>query len=419
MKPTQTLLLKNCTGIVSGVGFKQKKGRAVKDKDLEIVNGPIDVLVNLSSGMIQEINPKIKSNPTTEFYDASGLLLTSAFYDSHTHSLFAGSRAKEYFLRWGGKSYVEISKEGGGIHNTMRDTLEGLSRSDQVFLNEFEERLRQQYLQGSCVVEIKTGYAPNADGELELLRFIKSFSNRPRFNTPKILSTFLPLHALPKGAEESSFVASMTSLLPTVQKENLAQFVDAFPESGFFTIEAAEKLFIAAKKHKLKIKVHADELTSMGATETFSAMGAISVDHLQKISQKGLDALAKFKTVATLLPATSFFSNIPYVNARRILDAGARVALASDLNPGTAPQPGLKLTMQLAASQLFMTASEILCGLTFNGAQALDFSDGYGVVKEGSPANLLLWKLQSQKNLDKVYELIIEPTLPIKVFSLG
>ncbi len=421
MKKLSLVTLTNCAGIFTGEGFQKKNGRKIKDNDASFVAGPLDVTIDYDRGLILQIAETSKRNKFStehELFDASGLWISSAFYDSHTHALFSGTRAREYFQRWAGKTYLEISESGGGIHNTMRTTLEALRDNDLFFLNDFSQRLESMYRSGTCVVEIKSGYSPTPEGELLMLKFLSDFNkSRPANRRPKILSTFLPLHALPKNTSETKFLNEMLELLPTIKKGNFAQFVDAFPEKGFFSLESAIKLFKSAGKYGLKIKVHSDELSDMKSVETFCKMGALSVDHLQKVSKKGISILASSKTVGTVLPATSFFSNIPYVDARNLINAGVQVALATDYNPGTAPELSMGFSMRLAASQLKMSAAEIFCSATFNGAAALGLSKNCGVVKKGYAANLCLWKTQTQNPKEVLEEIIVDGLLPSAVCS--
>jgi imidazolonepropionase len=416
MKNTSIYILKNCKGIFTGEGFKKKHGRLVSQKDMGFIGGPLDIHIDIVSGRIHAIEKTTRSKSADEEFDASELWVTSGFFDSHTHSLFSGTRAREYFLRWSGKSYLEISQAGGGIRNTMNDTLLGLNEQHLTFLNRFEHTLKKMFKMGTCVVEIKTGYAPTPEGELAMLRFLKKFSHtRPIIGRPEIVTTFLPLHSLPKGESEDQFVKKMIQLLPQINKEKLAHFVDAFPEKGFFDLKSAIRLVEKSKKIGLKAKIHSDELTDMNATKTFCEMGALSVDHLQMISSSGLEALSNSKTVATLLPATSFFSNIPYVDARKIIQAGAQVALATDYNPGTAPDPSLGFTLKLAASQLKMTAAEILCATTFNGAAALGIENQNGIVSPGYNSRLCLWQTATKNTSEIIEEIIVDGLNPTTV----
>jgi imidazolonepropionase len=291
---------------------------------------------------------------------------------------------------------------------------ETLAASDDELLTLLTEKLRQQLQHGITHVEVKSGYAPDARGELRLLRVLKKAQNS---ELPiALLPTFLGLHALPKGRSESEFVDEMISILPEIKKEGLAHFIDAFPEKGFFTLEESLRFAAAGLKHGLVPKIHADELSPLGSAEAFSKLGAFSVDHLQKISEAGKAELAKSKTVATLLPATSFFLDLEYSPARDLLTKGARVALATDYNPGTAPDLSPQFTMRLAASQLKMTPAEIFCAFTYNGAAALGLDQEAGIIAPQQKANLCLWKVTPKHALE---EIVVAGPKPTEVFFSG
>ncbi len=383
--------LRNVRAAFLGTGFAKKDGRKPTLEDAHFVEGPLYFLCNKSTGKIEKIEKESSGlgRLAQEEIDATGAIVTAAFIDSHTHALFAGSRATEYFMRWQGASYAEIAARGGGIHQTVDATKK---TSDETLSDLLIAHLKQMKQSGLAEVEIKTGYS-GADPQEELrhLRLLKSVSQKAAaYKLPKMHVTYLALHALPKGVSESAFVDERMALLPTIQKENLASFVDTFPEKGFFSLEESLRLTREALKFGLKAKIHADEITDMGSSAAYIAQGALSIDHLQMISDEAVDLLAKSKTVATLLPATSFFLGIPYAKSRKLIDSGARVALASDYNPGTAPELDFRFTQLLGATQLKMTAAEILCASTYNAAQAV--ASPAGALMVSSPAQFLFYK---------------------------
>lgn len=413
-------IIKNLAGIFTGEGFLSTEGRKPTIQDCSFIQGPIDLYIDRTTGRVlqtaktkrsNEIPSEIKDRQTQAF-DATGLIATPGFIDSHTHALFSGTRANEYFSRWKGLSYREISDAGGGIHNTFTMTKES---SDEVLQWELLDRLHTMAKKGTTCVEVKTGYADDSAGELRLLRLLKKVVQMDSLPV-RLRRTFLPLHALPKGQKEEAFVNEMMALLPTVQKEQLADHVDAFPEEGFFSLEQSLRFAKEAKKQGLRSKIHADELTPMKSVESFVPLEALSVDHLQKISQKGVDALVKSQTVASFLPATSFFLDLEYAPARRLVDAGARVALATDFNPGTAPDSDLLFTARLAASKMKLSASEIFCGLTYNAAAALGMEKDLGHLSPGSMADFSLWKTYAKEGEEVLQEIFVEAPRPQKVW---
>lgn len=384
------MLIRNLSGIFTGDGFVRRDGRRPTAQDCGFRAGPIDLL--LRRGSLVEIGSGLSGDGPV--IDGRGQIALPGFVDPHTHAVFGGDRSGEYFMRWAGQSYVQITEAGGGIHSTVRAT----SAADDVALAASLARaLRAMGGSGATVVEVKSGYGGSAEGELRLLRLIRSAAALP--GVPRVRASFLGLHALPKGRAEADYVDEMIAALPTVMAERLADHVDSFPEQGFFTLESARRFSEAAAVAGLPCKVHADELCDLGSSAAFARAGALSVDHLQHVSDEAVALLADRPTVATMLPATSFFVGIPYANARRLIDAGARVALATDFNPGTAPAADLQLTHMLAASQLRMSAAEILCASTYNAAAALGLEATHGALVPGRAANVLLYALSGGEAL--------------------
>jgi imidazolonepropionase len=374
------MLIRHLSGIFTGRGFVERDGRRPTDADCDYVAGPIDIHVD--GGTIARIGRDL-STADEPIIEGRDLVALPGFIDPHTHAIFAGERSSEYFMRWAGKTYLEISESGGGIHSTVRATE---AAGDGELRRSLRARLEQMLACGATVVEVKSGYARSAEGELCLLRAVKSLRDDP--GLPEIRPSFLALHALPAGRDEAGYVAEMVAALARVGEENLAEHVDTFPEKGFFSRESALRFSQASK---LPAKVHADELSDLGTSEAFIKFGALSIDHLQCINDRAVELLAANSTVATMLPATSFFVGLPYANARKLIDAGAKVALATDFNPGTAPALDLQLTHLLAASQMKMSAAEILCATTFNAAAALGLSATRGALLPGRIANVLLY----------------------------
>lgn len=380
--------ISNLAGVFTGSGFAAHEGRHPHADHAGWMAGPVTISVDDGTGTITRVEKGRSASPTG--FNGEGLVATAGWIDSHTHAIYGGQRAGEYFARWGGQTYAEIAAAGGGIHNTNRDT--SLLDDDRL-ASALTERCRDIFRHGTTTFEIKTGYAAEPEGELRLLRLLKRIRAQwsPAKDLPDIKTTFLALHALPKGTPEADFVNGRISILETIRAEALADYADAFPEKGFFSLEESLRFTRAAQAVGLQIKIHADELSPLGSTEAFALGGALSVDHLQHVSRRGLEALAKAKTVATLLPSTSFYLNLPYAPAQDLLRAGARVALATDYNPGTAPEPRFGFTQLLAATQYKMSPAEILCASTYSAAQALGLADR-GCLSPGQRGDILLWE---------------------------
>jgi len=405
------MLIRNLEGIFTGEGFVRRDGRRVREEDCSFVAGPVDIAIDCT-GSIQQIGSNLTADGAV--FDGAGLIALPGFIDPHTHAIFAGQRSGEYFMRWAGKTYLQISEAGGGIHSTVATTT---ATTDVSLIESLQSRLRHMLRCGATVVEVKSGYASDALGECRLLRLIREAASGA--GLPEIRPSFLGLHALPKGRNEDEFVDEMIAALPTVVRDGLAAQVDSFPEKGFFTRENALRFSAAAKQLGLPCKVHADELCDLGSSAAFIRAGALSIDHLQHINDEAVSLLATHSTVATMLPATSFFVGIPYANARRVIDAGARVALATDYNPGTAPALDLQLTHMLAAGQMKMTAAEILCATTFNAAAALGLETTHGAILPGRLGNVLLFDTAGGDAMDAWEQVILARTQPRTVIVRG
>lgn len=400
------ILYKNLKGAFTGQGFKIKNGRKVHSDDSGFIAGPVNILVDSKSSKVLEIS-KASLN-AEKVIDASSLMATAAFVDSHTHTLFGGSRWNEFFMRWSGQGYAAINASGGGIRKTFRDTRE---LSDDQLKEKFLHDVEKMSEQGVRLLEVKSGYGETLEEELRLLKIIKDLKEQTASQfSVELMATFLGLHAIPQHTDEKTWVNSAMKLLPDLKREALADFVDSFPEQGFFSLESAREFSVTAQKLGFKLKVHADEITEVKASEMGISLGASSIDHLQKISTQALEMLSGSNTVATLLPATSFYLGIEYAPARKIVDSGARVALATDYNPGTAPNPSILFTSNLAASQMKLTPSEILCALTYNAAGALGSGHNYGILAEGYSSHFLVWDVKSQNPLEEILLSGMKPT---------
>lgn len=408
-------------GIFTGSGFAERDGRRPSFVDCGFVTGPVDIRIDRATGIVAEIGSGLESFSGEEVLDAGGLVALPGFADPHTHALFGGDRSPEFFQRWTGHSYVEIAAAGGGILSTVDATT---ALPDDRLADLLRVRLRAMAVGGTTLVEIKSGYSNSADGELRLLRLLRHI--RGESSLPEISTTFLGLHALPRGWTEIQWVDEMIRILPVVAAEGLAAAVDVFPEHGFFSLESSLRFAKAAAALGLLVKVHADELSDLGSTAAFAALKALSADHLQCASPKGIDALAPGPTVATLLPATSFFLGLPYAKARQLINAGAKVALATDYNPGTAPAVEMQLTNLLAASHLKMSAPEILCASTYNAACALGLGASNGALLAGRVASLQLHRaagsgfaLDPHQPLAWLEHFIVSRSLPITTMIRG
>ncbi len=320
--------------------------------------------------------------------DCTGAVITPGFVDSHTHTVFGGWRAGEYALRSRGVPYMEIARQGGGINASVRDVR---AMSEEELIDRLRARLLEMQAGGTTTVEVKSGYGLSVDAELKQLRAVRAVGAEGW----DVIPTFLGGHEAPAEFREDreAYVALVIDrMIPAVAAEGLARFCDVFCEPGVFTPDQTRRMLVAGQAHGMAPKLHADELENSTGAELAAELGAASADHLAAISDAGIAALAGSATVATLLPTTMLFlGRKAYAPARRMIDAGVRVALATDFNPGSSPSHSMALTLTLACSQMGMDPLEALVAATAGGAAALQLDDGRGTVRNGAAADLIVW----------------------------
>ena len=319
--------------------------------------------------------------------DLAGHALLPGFVDSHTHFIFGGYRPEEFMMRQKGVPYIEIHKAGGGIQNTVEAT-RALDEEEMYRLGEI--RLKDMLSMGVTTVEGKSGYGLDRDCELRQLQVMKKLNEAQPIS---VVNTYLGAHSIPveyKKDPEAYLDFMIAEMLPEIKKEKIAQFTDVFCEEGVFTGEQSKKLLSAAKEAGFGLKIHADEIVSTGGAELAAELGAVSADHLLAISKQGICDMAKSKTIATLLPCTAFCLNKPYAPARKMIDAGCAVALASDYNPGSCFTNSIPLMFALAVIHMGMTLEEALCALTLNGAAAVGMGKEIGSIEVGKKADLVV-----------------------------
>ena len=313
-------------------------------------------------------------------YDAEGRIILPAWVDSHTHLVFAASREQEFEDRIKGLSYEEIAARGGGILNSARRLND---MSEEALYDVSLERLHRVIAQGTGAIEIKSGYGLSLYSEMKMLRVIR----RLKENTPiPIKASFLAAHAYPpeyKNDHEGYLNLIIEEMLPQIADEGLADYMDVFCEKGFFSTEETERLLEAGWKYGLKPKIHANQLHYSGGVQAGVKHKAVSVDHLECVGEEEIEALKNSETIPTLLPAAAFFLGIQYQPARKLIDAGLPVCLATDYNPGSCPSGNVPLLLTIACTQLKMTPEEAINAVTLNGAAALEMSHELGSVAVG------------------------------------
>lgn len=335
-----------------------------------------------------KMNEIIESQIDAEI-DSSDCLVFPAWCDSHTHLVFAAPREQEFVGRIKGLSYEEIARNGGGILNSAAKLR--LMDESELFEQSYL-RLQQVMRQGTGAIEIKSGYGLSLDAELKMLRIIRTLKENTAF---PIKASFLAAHAYPieyKDNKEAYIKLIIDKMLPEVANEGLADYMDVFCEDGFFSVADTDKLLSAAAKYGLKPKIHANQLHYSGGVQIGVQHQAISVDHLECVGDDEIEALQSGNTMPTLLPAAAFFLGIQYQPARKIIDAGLPVCLASDYNPGSCPSGNMNLLATIACTQLKMTPSEVMNAMTINGAAAMELQQDYGSIAVGKKANLIITK---------------------------
>ena len=347
------------------------------EDDTIVSYGPMDQLAKATSAL-----------PAT-IIDATGKMVLPAWCDSHTHLVFAASRENEFIDKLKGLSYAEIAAKGGGILNSARKLND--ASEDELF-NLAWNRLSALTKLGTGAIEIKSGYGLTVPGELKMLRVIKKLRERSKVT---IKATFLGAHTYPvayKDNHQGYIDLIIQEMLPVIAQEQLADYIDVFCETGFFSPAETELICKAGMQHGLKPKIHANQLNLSGGVQTGVALGAVSVDHLETMDEATIKTLAGSSTIGTLLPTAAFFLRMPFQPARALIDAGCAIALASDFNPGSSPSGNMNLVVNMSCIQMKMLPEEAINAATLNGAWAMECANTMGSISIGKKANLILTK---------------------------
>ena len=321
--------------------------------------------------------------------DATGKMILPSWCDSHTHIVYAGNREGEFVARIHGRSYKEIADNGGGILNSAKRLQ---TTSDEDLYQQSKMRLEEIIKLGTGAVEIKSGYGLTKDAELKMLRVIKKLKEKYPL---QIKATFLGAHAVPTAYKDnkSGYIQLLIAdILPAIEKENLADFIDVFCETGYFSVADTQQILEAGKKHGLVGKIHVNQFTAIGGIQVGIENNVLSVDHLEEMRTEDIDALKNTKTMPVALPSCSYFLSIPYTPARKMIDAGLPLALATDYNPGSAPSGNMNFVVATACIKMKMTPEEAINAATINGAYAMGLQDKVGSISKGKFANLILTK---------------------------
>ncbi len=384
------LFVKNI-GTLAGLnpdGLLKRKGA-----EMSILLSISDAWLFATDGIITAYGSTCGDNATAVSYEqqadtvvnAEGGTVLPSFCDSHTHIVFAGSREQEFVDKINGLSYAEIARKGGGILNSA-NRLHNLSE-DELY-EQSMHRVREIIKKGTGAVEIKSGYGLSTEDELKMLRVIR----RIKETTPlKVMSTFLGAHAVARGYSQSDYVnLVINEMIPAVAAEGLADFIDVFCDEGFFTFEETSRILEAGARYGMRGKIHGEELAPSGGVEVAVKHSALSVDHLESMTDEDIEMMRDTDTMPTALPGTSFFLNMPFAPGRKMISAGLPLAIASDYNPGSTPSGDMKFAISLACIKMRLQPEEAINAATINGAAAMGLSNSYGSIAPGMVANFFI-----------------------------
>lgn len=363
----------------------------VSGKEMKTVPTIKNAFLVVENGLISDFG-NMDDCPTTHFsevIDATGKMILPSWCDSHTHIVYAGNREGEFVDRINGLSYEEIANNGGGILNSAKKLQ---ATSEDELYDQSKTRLEEIIQLGTGAVEIKSGYGLTEEAEIKMLRVIKKLKDD--YDIP-IKATFLGAHAVPKEYKDNKdgyLHMLIHDVIPKVASEKLAEYIDIFCETGYFSVADTALILEAGKKYGLIPKIHVNQFTAIGGVEAGVKFDALSVDHLEVMNPEDIDVLKGSKTMPVALPSCSYFLSIPYTPARDIIDAGLPLALATDYNPGSTPSGNMNFVVATACIKMKMTPEEAINAATINGAYAMGLENVVGSITKGKLANLILTK---------------------------
>jgi imidazolonepropionase len=355
----------------------------IKDAFILIEDGSI-----AEYGAMYELELKVPQQPP-HIIDAAGQFVLPAWCDSHTHLVFAKSREEEFVDKIKGATYAEIAAKGGGILNSANKL--NAATEDELFINAWE-RLQELAKMGTGAIEIKSGYGLTVESELKMLRVIKRLKEKSNLS---IRSTFLGAHTYPAAYKENHagyIDLIINDMLPVIAREKLADYIDVFCETGFFSPAEMETICRAGLQYGLKPKLHINQLNSIGGLQSAIGLNAVSVDHLETMTEDDIAALGASNTIGTLLPTAAFFLRMQYQPARKLIDSNCAIALASDYNPGSSPSGNMNFVVALSCIQMKMQPEEAINAATMNGAFAMELENELGSISIGKKASLIFTK---------------------------
>lgn len=378
------LLVVNIGLLATPVGSAAKGGRA--QGEIQLLR---DAWLRIEDGVIAALGTGAPKGTGCPVLDAGGRLVTPGLVDAHTHLVFGGWRQNELALKLHGVPYLDILAQGGGILSSVTATR---TATEEELADKAAAALDEMLRFGTTTCEAKSGYGLTTEEECKQLRAIRALNQRHPID---LVATFMGAHALPQAYKENreAYVSLVCEeMIPRVAAEQLAEFCDVFCETGVFTAEESRRILEAGKRYGLRPKIHADEIDPIGGSRLAGEIGAVSAEHLIVCPDEGIDSMAKGGTVACLLPATSFYLGADYAPARRMVEAGVPVAMATDFNPGSCPCLNMQLVMNLGCLRYRLTPEEVLTAVTLNGAAAIGRAESVGSLEPGKRGDLLIWE---------------------------
>lgn len=373
------------------VQVREASVKKISGKEMNILPTIKSAFLIIKDGIIFDFGKMsdLKESSFDKKTDCTGKMILPTWCDSHTHIVYAGNREQEFVDRINGLSYEEIANNGGGILNSAKK-LQATSKED--LYNQSAKRLEEVIALGTGAIEIKSGYGLTVAAELKMLLVIKKL--KENYDIP-IKATFLGAHAIPKefkNNKEGYIDLIINEMLPEIANENLANFIDVFCEVGYFSVADTDKILSAGKKYGLIPKTHVNQFNSIGGIEISTKHKALSVDHLEVLSKNDLEVLKNSETMPVALPSCSYFLSIPYTPARKIIDNGLAIALATDYNPGSTPSGNMNFVVATACIKMKMTPNEAINAATINGAYAINLNEEVGSITKGKLANFFITK---------------------------
>ena len=373
------------------IQVREASVKKVSGKEMNILPTIKNAFLIIKNGLIFDFGKmsNLEEYSFDKKTDCTGKMILPAWCDSHTHIVYAGNREQEFVDRINGLSYEEIANNGGGILNSTEKLK---VTSEENLYNESAKRLEEVIALGTGAIEIKSGYGLTVSSELKMLRVIKKL--KENYDIP-IKATFLGAHAIPtefKNNKQEYLNLIIDEMLPEIAKENLADFIDIFCEVGYFTVDDTDKILTAGKKYGLTPKTHVNQFNSIGGIDISIKHKALTVDHLEVLSDYDLEALKVSETMPVALPSCSYFLSIPYAPVRKLIDNGLAIALASDYNPGSSPSGNMNFVVATACIKMKMTPNEAINAATINGAHAMNLNEEMGSITKGKLANFFITK---------------------------